>query len=59
MRNELDLIYLACHHAWPYLQKTHGVVLNTASIAAILLSTLTPWWLPRRAPQQSNWCRAK
>jgi NAD(P)-dependent dehydrogenase (short-subunit alcohol dehydrogenase family) len=35
MRNELDLIYLACHHAWPYLQKTHGVVLNTASIAAI------------------------
>jgi meso-butanediol dehydrogenase/(S,S)-butanediol dehydrogenase/diacetyl reductase len=41
MRNELDLIYFACHYAWPYLKASgNGVILNTASIAGMVGS---PW----------------
>ena len=41
IRNELDLVYHACHHAWPYLKANgHGVILNTASIAGMVGS---PW----------------
>jgi NAD(P)-dependent dehydrogenase (short-subunit alcohol dehydrogenase family) len=38
--NELDLIYFACQFAWPHLQKSHGSIINTASIAGIVGS---PW----------------
>lgn len=41
LRNELDLVYLTCHYAWPYLKANkNGVILNTASIAGIVGS---PW----------------
>lgn len=36
VRNELDLVHLACHHAWPHLVETGGVILNTASASALL-----------------------
>ncbi|MEJ2739080.1 MAG: SDR family NAD(P)-dependent oxidoreductase, partial [Dehalococcoidia bacterium] len=37
MRNELDLIYFACHYAWPYLKESgKGVIINTASTAGII-----------------------
>lgn len=43
VRNELDLVYLTCHYAWPYLKKSgNSVILNTASIAGIVGSP----WLP-------------
>jgi meso-butanediol dehydrogenase/(S,S)-butanediol dehydrogenase/diacetyl reductase len=36
-RNELDLVYFACHFAWPHLvRRGGGVVINTASIAGIV-----------------------
>lgn len=39
--NELDLIYLVCKYAWPYLKATgNSVIINTASIAGIVGS---PW----------------
>lgn len=35
IRNELDLIYFACHYAWPYLKASgNGVIINTGSIAS-------------------------
>ena len=37
VRNELDLIYWTCHHAWPHLkQSSNGVIVNIASIAGIV-----------------------
>jgi NAD(P)-dependent dehydrogenase (short-subunit alcohol dehydrogenase family) len=42
IRNELDLIYYACHHAWPHLKKSRGVIINTASIAGMQGEA----WLP-------------
>lgn len=34
IRNELDLVFLACHYAWPYLKKSSsGVILNASSVA--------------------------
>ena len=37
IRNELDLIYLACHYAWPYLRSSgKGVIINIASTAGIV-----------------------
>ena len=37
IRNELDLIYFACHYAWPYLRESgKGVIINTASTAGII-----------------------
>jgi NAD(P)-dependent dehydrogenase (short-subunit alcohol dehydrogenase family) len=45
VRNELDLIYHACHYAWPHLEANgHGVIINTASIAGIVGSA----WIPGR-----------
>ena len=36
MRNELDLVYHTCHHAWPLLvDRGGGVILNTASVSAM------------------------
>jgi meso-butanediol dehydrogenase/(S,S)-butanediol dehydrogenase/diacetyl reductase len=37
MRNELDIIYYACHYAWPYLKASgNGVIINTASVAGMM-----------------------
>ena len=36
VRGELDLVYSACHHAWPYLVERAGVIINTASASALL-----------------------
>jgi len=37
IRNELDLIYLACHYAWPYLKASgNGVIINTASVSGMI-----------------------
>ena len=37
VRNELDLIYWACHHALPYLKaRGNGVVINIASITGMI-----------------------
>lgn len=37
IRNELDLIYWACHHAWPHLvSRGGGAVVNTASTAGLI-----------------------
>ena len=37
LRNELDLVYLTCHYAWPHLKASgRGVILNTASVAGIV-----------------------
>ena len=37
IRNELDLIYWACHHAFPYLKaRGNGVVINIASITGMI-----------------------
>ncbi|MFC1923994.1 SDR family NAD(P)-dependent oxidoreductase [Chloroflexota bacterium] len=35
IRNELDLIYWACHYAFPHLKTRGGVIINTASIAGL------------------------
>ncbi|HKA49258.1 MAG TPA: SDR family NAD(P)-dependent oxidoreductase [Candidatus Dormibacteraeota bacterium] len=36
LRNEVDLIFLACKHAWPHLRAAGGgSVINTASTAAV------------------------
>ena len=36
VRNELDLVYSACHHAWPHLVASSGVIITTASASALL-----------------------
>jgi NAD(P)-dependent dehydrogenase (short-subunit alcohol dehydrogenase family) len=37
MRNELDLVYHACRHAWHHLiARGGGVILNTASVAGLV-----------------------
>lgn len=37
IRNELDLIYYACHHAWPHLVKRGGgSIINTSSTAGLV-----------------------
>lgn len=35
IRNELDLIYWACHYAFPHLKARGGVIINTASVAGL------------------------
>jgi meso-butanediol dehydrogenase/(S,S)-butanediol dehydrogenase/diacetyl reductase len=35
IRNELDLVFYATRHAWPYLQKRGGVIINVASVAGM------------------------
>jgi NAD(P)-dependent dehydrogenase (short-subunit alcohol dehydrogenase family) len=36
MRNELDLIYWACHYAFPHLKaRGGGVIINTASVSGL------------------------
>lgn len=47
LRNEMDVVYLACHYAWPYLKESgNGVIINTASIAGLVGSP----WIPGRKP---------
>lgn len=37
IRNELDLIYYACHYAWPHLKASgKGVIINTASMSGMV-----------------------
>ncbi len=36
VRNELDLIYWACHHAFPMMKERGGVIINTASTAGVI-----------------------
>jgi meso-butanediol dehydrogenase/(S,S)-butanediol dehydrogenase/diacetyl reductase len=37
LRNELDLIYWACHYSWPHLKATgNSTIINTASTAGIV-----------------------
>lgn len=37
VRNELDLVYWACHHAWPHLvDRGGGTIVNTASTAGMV-----------------------
>ncbi len=37
IRNELDLVYFACHYVWDYLKTSgKGAVINTASTAALI-----------------------
>jgi meso-butanediol dehydrogenase / (S,S)-butanediol dehydrogenase / diacetyl reductase len=37
LRNELDLIYWACHYAWPHLvERGGGSIVNTASTAGLI-----------------------
>ena len=37
MRNELDLIYWACHYAFPHLKaRGGGVIVNTASVSGLI-----------------------
>jgi NAD(P)-dependent dehydrogenase (short-subunit alcohol dehydrogenase family) len=33
MRNEVDLVFFTTKFAWPYLQRSRGVVISTASVA--------------------------
>ena len=35
-RNEVDLVFYLTRAAWPHLKKSHGVVVNTASLNALL-----------------------
>jgi meso-butanediol dehydrogenase / (S,S)-butanediol dehydrogenase / diacetyl reductase len=35
IRNELDLIFVTTKAAWPHLVESHGVIINTASIAGL------------------------
>lgn len=36
IRNELDLMYWACHHGFPHLKKNGGSVINTASVLGMI-----------------------
>ena len=37
IRNELDLVYLACRYAWPHLKASgNGVIINTSSLVGIV-----------------------
>ena len=43
LRNELDIVFLACKHAWPHLRaRGGGSVINTASTAALAGSLTLP-----------------
>ena len=56
VRNELDLVYHACHYAWPYLKDNGGgVILNTASIAGIVGNA----WVPPYRGIMSAHCTTK
>jgi NAD(P)-dependent dehydrogenase (short-subunit alcohol dehydrogenase family) len=35
-REEVDLVFYLTRAAWPYLKKSHGVVVNTASLTALI-----------------------
>jgi len=35
IHNELDLIYWACHHSFPFLKARGGCIINTASVTGI------------------------
>jgi NAD(P)-dependent dehydrogenase (short-subunit alcohol dehydrogenase family) len=35
-RDEVDLVFYLTRAAWPYLKRTHGVVVNTASLTALM-----------------------
>jgi meso-butanediol dehydrogenase/(S,S)-butanediol dehydrogenase/diacetyl reductase len=34
--NEIDLVWHVCQATWPHLRESHGVILNTASIAGLV-----------------------
>lgn len=36
IRNELDLLFWACHHAMPHMKQRGGSIINTASMAGIV-----------------------
>ncbi len=37
IRNELDLVYYACHYAWPYLKANgNGVIINVGSMSGMV-----------------------
>jgi len=37
IRNELDIIFLTCHYAWPYLKAIgNGVIINVASVSGMV-----------------------
>lgn len=37
LRNELDLVYMTCHYAWPHLKANgKGVIINTASMSGMV-----------------------
>jgi NAD(P)-dependent dehydrogenase (short-subunit alcohol dehydrogenase family) len=37
LRNELDIIFLPCSYAWPYLKASgNGVIINTASVSGMV-----------------------
>jgi NAD(P)-dependent dehydrogenase (short-subunit alcohol dehydrogenase family) len=35
-RGEVDLVFYLTRAAWPYLKASHGVVVNTASLTALM-----------------------
>jgi NAD(P)-dependent dehydrogenase (short-subunit alcohol dehydrogenase family) len=41
-RNEVDLVFYLTRAAWPHLQKSHGVVVNMASLNATLSFKILP-----------------
>jgi NAD(P)-dependent dehydrogenase (short-subunit alcohol dehydrogenase family) len=42
IRNELDLVFYVTKYAWPHLVASRGVIINTASVAGWVGSTMTP-----------------
>jgi NAD(P)-dependent dehydrogenase (short-subunit alcohol dehydrogenase family) len=42
MRNEIDLVFYATRAAWPHLRESHGVILNTGSLAGLAGQRDTP-----------------
>jgi meso-butanediol dehydrogenase / (S,S)-butanediol dehydrogenase / diacetyl reductase len=42
LRNELDLVYHACHFAWPHLIASHGAIVNIASGQGLRGNTRIP-----------------
>jgi meso-butanediol dehydrogenase/(S,S)-butanediol dehydrogenase/diacetyl reductase len=56
VRNELDLVYYACHYAWPYLKASgNSVIINTASIASMVGNA----WIPPYRGRMSAHCATK
>src|ERR1700686_4258307 len=54
LREEVDLVFFLTRAAWPQLKASHGVVVNTASLNALMsFKTLPSWRIRRPRPRSS------